>query len=76
MHGNENAFILHCTLINSYAIIIRLSPIRGTTGWLVHVEWIALRYERDALLINVLTALMRFIILAFGPISCCPPYPV
>jgi hypothetical protein len=57
-------------------IIIRFSPIRGTGGGSAYAEWIALRDGRDTLLINVLTALMRFIILAFTLISCCPPYPV
>jgi len=41
-----------------------------------HAEYGALARRGDVLLINVLTALMRFIILAFTLISCCPPYPV
>ena len=69
----ENLGIFQCTLISSYTIIIRLSPIRGTAGGSVHAKWITLRQGRNALLINVLTAPMRFIILAFTLTSCCPP---
>lgn len=65
----------HRPRISSYKIIIRFSPIRGTGGGSAHAVYRAVVHGEDALLINVLTALMRFIILAFTLISCCPPYP-
>jgi len=67
--------VIHRPRISSYRIIIRFSPIRGTGRGSAHAEYEAVVHRGDALLINVLTALMRFIILAFTLISCCPPYP-
>lgn len=67
--------VIHRPRISSYKIIIRFSPIRGTGGWSAYAESGILMHGGDVLLINVLTALMRFIILAFTLISCCPPYP-
>jgi len=67
--------VIHRPRINSYKIMIRFSPIRGTGGGSAHAEYGLLVHGGDALLINVLTALMRCIILAFTLISCCPPYP-
>jgi len=67
--------MIHRPRISSYKIIIRFSPIRGTGRESAHAEYRVVVHGGDALLINVLTALMRCIILAFTLISCCPPYP-